>query len=95
MTTNKPINILEMNDDILQLIQTELIVKRKFMDLKLQKKSLIQVINNMHIFFKSAGFSEDFDNGESDFSEWLLNDADSDSDCIYWDARGLNIIIKF
>ena len=58
MTTNKPINILEMNDDILQLIQTELIAKRKCMALKLQKQSLIQVINNMHIFLDLQDFQK-------------------------------------
>lgn len=94
MTTNKPINLLDMNDDILQLIQDKIIIERKLINTKLQKKTVVNIINKLHVSFFLEGYTENFED-ESDFTEWFFFESYNEpSNGIFWDDKGLDININ-
>ena len=87
MTTNKPLSVFELNDDILSLIGTQIKIERQTIKTKKQKSNVMNQIENIFKFFIYEGYLEDCEDGEIVFAEWLFWDTDNDN--IYIDNNGI------
>ncbi len=74
MNTNKPNSIFQLNNDILEIIETEINNKRQINTTIFNITSVVNHINHIYNCFIYEGHTEDFQN-ESAFSEWLFFDS--------------------